>query len=162
MKKMNYTSIEQSKKLLELGLNLETADLVWSSVFYEGPPGNGDENLRNCYLDPITNHFYYLDLVEDFSYDDNEKKEYPSIPCWSLEALIEVMPDRIWGPDDEYGEPCAHELVFKAFGRTLEYKGILASDYRLSGAWFKQETDNLIDIFYNMVVWLLENDYIQK
>ena len=137
----HYTTIEQSRKLFELGLDSDTADMIWTT-------------------DMADNFFDYPTL------DWRPIKEYingkDNLPCWSLGALLEVMPDRIWGPCDDYDEPCAHELVFKAFGSTIEYEGILVSDYRLSSAWFKQETDNLIDIFYDMVVWLLENGYIKK
>lgn len=60
---MNVTTIEQSKKLLELGLKAETADMWY--INGEGNPhiGNWGENQHD--------------------WDD--------IPAWSLSALLELM-----------------------------------------------------------------------
>lgn len=63
----HYTSIEQSKKLLELGLDPETADMhymflsdgIYATPAICAPPMDGD------------------------------------IPCWSALALLEVMPKKI-------------------------------------------------------------------
>ena len=86
----SYTDFSQSKKLAKI-LPIESADMVWSSVFYEGIPKNGDEKLINAYLDPETNHFYFAELYEEFVYNSNNTKEYPSIPCWSLAALFKIL-----------------------------------------------------------------------
>ena len=59
------TSIEQSKKLIELGINIKTADMYW---WYSGN--------RYC--------------VE--SMDDDDFNENSDIPAWSLSALIKVLP----------------------------------------------------------------------
>lgn len=141
----HYTTIEQSKKLLALGLNPESADMTWILV-----PKIDDMG------------YIYNSVPTAIPYSQYTAKDN-YLPCWSLGALLEVLPDRIWSPCDDLDVgPAAHELVFNACGRILQYKGITVNDYRLSGAWFTQETDNLIDVFYNMVVYLLENNYIKK
>lgn len=64
---MNYTTIEQSKKLIEAGLDLNTADM--------------------CYI----NGKVYSSKKEDFA-DFNQ----PYITeCWSLGRLIELMPESV-------------------------------------------------------------------
>ena len=63
---MNYTSIEQSKKLLELGLSAESADM--------------------CYLVIAEDEYSQYPVVED---KDDMLKE---LPCWSLGALMEMIP----------------------------------------------------------------------
>lgn len=67
---MNYTGIEQSKKLLELGLSPETADMCWGL--------DSDTGMYN-------NHPYPMPWREYTA------KEF-YIPCWSTGALLEVMP----------------------------------------------------------------------
>ena len=70
---INYTTIEQSKKLLELGLNPESADM-----FY-------------CYGMKLD--------TKEWCYDSEptvESKEFHrdicDLPCWSIGTLIDLMP----------------------------------------------------------------------
>ena len=58
------TSIEQSKKLIELGIDANTADMYW---WYSGKR-------------------YYVE-----SMDDNDFNKKSDIPTWSLSALMELM-----------------------------------------------------------------------
>ncbi len=58
------TSIEQSKKLIELGIDANTADMYW---WYSGKR-------------------YYVE-----SMDDNDFNKESDIPTWSLTALMELM-----------------------------------------------------------------------
>lgn len=71
---MIATTIEQSKHLLELGLDPKTADMFWK---YSASLGNTDINGRIA-----------------VSYHDNlfVGKYDGAIPAWSLSALLEVMP----------------------------------------------------------------------
>ena len=66
----HYTTIEQSKKLVELGLNPDTADMHYSKIIKD------------------TNVTYIPELL----LDDNDC----DIPCWSLGALINIMPSIIY------------------------------------------------------------------
>ena len=67
---LGWTTIEQSEKLIEAGLDLDTADM-WYDM------------LDKCTLYPKINEFY----LHDFYYLDRE------YPCWSLGRLIELMPE---------------------------------------------------------------------
>lgn len=63
------TSIEESKKLMELGLDVNTADMFWDMA--------EPDKRRKPLLGPISD---YYDM-EDWA-----------VPSWSLSALLEVMP----------------------------------------------------------------------
>jgi len=61
---MISTTVEQSKRLLALGLDKDTADMTWKNVG--------------------------TDWLELFVYGADESEE--DIPAWSLGALLEIMP----------------------------------------------------------------------
>ena len=137
---MNYTSIEQSKKLLELGLNSKSADLIYGSYAFDGSPENGDENLPTTFEDPETKHWYYVDFAEPFYTEDwTKSKKYPDIPCWSVGALTELIPAYVIEK-----HPLSDKIVVWSCGLN-------------SG-----EQDSLLDACYNMIIYLLENGYIKK
>lgn len=67
----SYTDIKQSKKLAEI-LPLESADMIWVL-------SNPD-----------------LPMIKAIAYKDSEKsKYYETLPAWSLDALLESMPQSI-------------------------------------------------------------------
>ena len=70
---MNYTTIEQSKKLVELGLNPDTADM--------------------CYIQTPADE--YRLTAYNLEYCNNLKQQRGSdmslIPCWSLGALLDII-----------------------------------------------------------------------
>ena len=79
MKKLqnNFTTLEQSKRLLELGVPAWTADLYF---YEEGCIGNNDEPSGVIPYDEV--------------YEDNSKEtmfsSYVEFPCWSVGRLIEI------------------------------------------------------------------------
>ena len=64
---MNYTTIEQSKKLLELGLSPESADMYYG---------------------------YQKEKPELLPFQDTEVK-FLCVPCWSVGSLIKLLPSSI-------------------------------------------------------------------
>ena len=128
--KMNYTSIEQSKKLLELGLNPETADM-----YYEPSIGFCTEPSEA--------------RVGEIKYAHPR-----SIPCWSLGALLDVMPDKIEYMDSECDLSLAKDWV--------SYEGYDRYDtsYTIQPMVFKDKP--LVDLLFESIIWLLENGYIKK
>ena len=125
---MNYTSVEQSKKLLELGISPETADLKFKY----------DHNEHHCIEIPM--------MVIVPNWDDEYNKD---IPCWSVGALLEIMPIIIRKDKRHYYtlHIIGHRKVIYAKNRCVFHKEIARP---------------LIDACYNMVVWLLENNFIRK
>lgn len=64
------TSIEQSKKLLELGIDVNTADMYWDYDY------------------DIQQEYKYCPRVMDEQFDDI------CIPAWSLTALVDCIKDK--------------------------------------------------------------------
>ena len=67
------TTIEQSKKLLELGIDVNTADMWWET------------NVIPCIPFPVN------DVATDWSY----AQENGILPAWSLSALVDLMPKNV-------------------------------------------------------------------
>lgn len=74
----SYTDIEQSKKLAEI-LSLESADMWW--------------NFYSVTTNDTTPQIIHLDTpwVGNFNWDNKPD----NIPCWSLAALLNIIPKRI-------------------------------------------------------------------
>ena len=76
-----YTSIEESKKLIELGLKAESADMWWLYT-----PAKGDY-IACTHEEPDP---HYINRMKTLY-----KITECAIPCWSVGALLELMPDVI-------------------------------------------------------------------
>ena len=135
----HYTTIEQSKKLVELGLNPDTADMGYNGI--------EDEDARKIKYDRVPSTIPNMN----------------SIPCWSLGALLEVMPKVISIPvDDRSAYFYTLEWQF-ANDNSLRYIATnrgkclidIYSDHDIRNKSF-------IETAFEMVVWLLENGYIKK
>lgn len=129
-----YTSKEQSKKLLELGLNPNTADMFLAS------------DVVIC--EPYITKTEFETLTPAYK---------GAIPCWSLGALLQVIP-----PITKHGmfgdEVCLPTLtkgvdenqwhcIYRSYGISITVSH-----------WY----DNPLDAVYDTVTWLLEKGYINK
>ena len=123
---MNYTTIEQSKKLVELGLNPDTADMQYLKIIREND----------------------VKYIPELLLDDTEC----DIPCWSLGALMELMP-KIQEDEDDGG---CYPTLCKGYN-TDKWHCVYRSSIYITD-WF----DSSIDAAFTMMVWLLENGYIKK
>jgi len=130
MNTKHYTSIEQSKKLLELGLNPESADMLYQSL-------TGDTYPEVIRVNLSSKHWGIL---------------YPDtyIPCWSLGALLELMPETI----------ILDEHV--AFGKLKRVNAIWNVYYESNFSYREEDSSELIKAVYSMICWLLEFGYINK
>ena len=127
-----YTTKEQSKELLKLGLNPETADMCFEYQKAHWP----DEPA-------------YLDWPQCYKKHDEQ-----DIPCWSVGALMDLIPKRIVKNNTEYSM-CLQTLTHcyslcHTDGRYLTTLGC-----QIIGK-------PLIDAVYQYVVWLIENGYINE
>lgn len=131
---IHYTSIEQSKHLIELGLNPNTADMYY---FVADSLEKQETNYAIRCGTPIVK---------------------TDIPCWSLGALLEVMPKSITDEYDSKGwlGMCA---LYDPSWRWIVY---YTNDDIDSPALHEEQGKTLLEATYNMVCWLLENDYINK
>lgn len=132
---MNYTTIEQSKKLVKLRLNPDTADM-----FY--------------FLDPTPAGCIYHLTVPQIGFGVKTREpEYNKgdIPCWSLGALINIIPSTIYKGKQTFTLEMHKDALYH-----LCYE----SRSRLNEIWVTKK--HLLDAAFEMVVWLLENNYIEK
>ena len=130
---MICTSIEQSKHLLELGIDPSTADMSYSEEYF----GNDEWCWR-------LNACKFID-VEGI------------IPAWSLTALLEVIPKEC-EPDLQKSPLGGSWYIGSETGKDIYFahwfadgKPNITDDY-----------ENAVDAAYEMVCWLLENGYIKK
>lgn len=129
------TSIEQSERLLALGLKKETADMVW--------------------LD----YSLYSD-VEDWricaDYEDWGTWQEGGIPAWSLHRLIkDLMPDTI---AVENATCMGHRFFYNL---TFWYDDVT---YEVNSFVFKEfaEHDNYYDNIIDCIEWLIKEGYFNK
>ena len=123
---MNYTSIEQSKKLLELGLSPESADMMYCYWKNTRTRESGIDNEPTVRVElPI---------------------EKCDIPCWSVGALLEVIPIT-----------CD---VIKDFHNRY-YCSNKFNDNPIDKWHITTSCKTPIDACFEMVVWLIENGYIK-
>ena len=117
-----YTDIEQSKKLAEI-LPLESADMYWK---------NG---VSNKYIQCFTP--FVIDECGcnvDYDYD---------IPCWSLTALLDILPNSIYDNTDEYSQ--------------LEFSKISVAYHDINDEIkVGSIKDNLVDACYEIIIKLNE------
>lgn len=87
-----FTDIEQSKKLAEI-LPIESAD-IWYAEIYEGKIVGYDYIISDT-------PYYSLSFTKpsENNYSQNTVKD---IPCWSLTALLGVMPSASLDSSDDH------------------------------------------------------------
>lgn len=135
---MNYTSIEQSKKLLELGMNPESADMFYLDNSKAKVPILGEYKIFDI---PSIKHINSDELI---SID-------MQIPCWSLGSLLELMP-KIKENEDDGG---CYPTLCKGYN-TDKWHCVYRSSIHITD-W----CDTSINAAIDMMVWLLENGYIK-
>ena len=126
----SYTDIEQSKVLAEI-LPLETADMKWyfwkSEIDAPKTPtfGYSKTAAKNC-----------------------KSTEVVYLPCWSLEALMEILPESI-SPDN--GSNQVYQMcVYNYDGQhCVDYVGEVDGDSYMGFA-----EDSFVDACYKMIIKL--------
>lgn len=124
------TSFEQSKKLIELGLDIETSDMYYI-----------EDSSNNPYCE-----LYASKLNEE------ARKHYNIyyIPAWSLSALLGLMPKLYEFKDDPEDGGCQPNLC-KGWDNNQWH-----IVYRLS-IYITEWYNDPIDAAFEMIVWLKEN-----
>ena len=133
-KSLGWTTIEQSKKLVEAGLNPDTADMSYLGS------NNAELSLAS-----------YSDANERFK--DKKSDFFKVTPCWSLGRLIGLIPDNY---------RIALDINYQRFSVSNELSLSKRRDIYSSVCVFHTDNKNLIDSVVEAIVWLLENSYIKK
>lgn len=105
------TSIEQSKKLLSLGLDPSTADMYYKYVL---PKSDKLHHVPNVGEPTNALSWYNKGYTLDGRKEPLELKDF-CVPCWSLAALLGLMPDII-----KIEEEC---YTFSLIKNVIEYVG---------------------------------------
>ena len=119
------TDLEQSKKLIELGIDVNTADMFWDTA--------EPNERRKPLVGPISD---YCDM-DDWA-----------VPCWSLSALLDLMP-KIHG-----------ERPRLDTGRIQTEKYYVEYPYHEStkNDWYSTKLcDSAVDAAFEMVCWVINN-----
>lgn len=131
-----YTDFEQSKKLAEI-LPLESADMRYGYI----APYDYSDRMYDGGYDEVPYPKDFLKKNPNFSENEYDGE----LPCWSLAALLSVLPSVI----KRKGKRMFLTLE-KAGAYNLYYK----SKDRLDELW--ETKDNPIDACYEMIVMLHE------
>ena len=142
------TDIKQTKKLIELGIDIGTADMTVANY----PLQDG-------------NRFYFICCKlpnDEFpSITDGESEK---IPAWSLSALLDLMPSE-FAVEGKFGTFTykVHIRKYK-FNEDADLYQIAYGNYGNSGSWHDMintgEHESLLDAAFDMICWLLENKKI--
>lgn len=130
------TSLAQSRKLTELGVSEDTADMHYAFSAIGG----------NAFQKMIDNRAILL--------IGNTNSIYPYQPAWSLSALLEILPYTvITDKGDEYTlQMYKEDDVTYVFGYNHAYTDTVTIEF------MHQEP---INAAYDLIVWLIENNYIE-
>lgn len=123
------TSLEQSKKLIKLGIDVRTADMDYI---------------------PFANNPKEYDCI--INVWNNEHEEY-WIPAWSLSALLELIPPYLEEFNDgiDFGfSKSMNGRWYSAHYIQLDNSGLATFNKTITG-------DTSIDAAFEMIVWLKEN-----
>jgi len=136
---MNHTSLEQSKKLTELGLPTNTSDL-WLTEFQP-------LKQEGWKLVPDGEKFV---TVNSYKPTEAALADYKFTPCWSVAALTNVMAKRVRRQDG------TRPFVIEISRGMYRFSGFYDIDHKTPFY------DELIDAAFDMACWLLKNGFITK
>ena len=133
------TDINQSKKLIELGIPKNTADMFYADIVIN------DEHKYN--LHPLES--YGFKTFKDTKERESAKLKF--IPAWSLSALLKMFPNGVWY-NNYYTVPILLPQIKNKWICRL-YNPENDTDI----TYIK---DNPFDAVFEMIVWLKENNII--
>ena len=147
------TSLEQSKKLVELGIDVNTADMCWTN------------HLFNAFLSSwrieSTPPQEYKNLLDRFVV-----RGYLIEPAWSLTALLKFIKSEIYG-ETIYGDTITYKVDFRKYKLTddvdlyqIAYGSIkfdVDGQHSFKDMVNTGQKEDPIDAAFQMVCWLKEN-----
>ena len=146
MATIKTTTIEQSDKLVELGIDSNTADL---SYVMEPVVVDGKVHYLDEYQLSVMN---YPSAKEIFDKYLSQHKPFAGVkPAWSLTALLDIIPGKVF--DKEIGS-----------GGLIMYKTMNNDRYRFAyhGIYTSNFHENQIEAAIEVLEWLFTNGYLKK
>lgn len=137
-----WTTIEQSERLVKSGVSPYTGDMC----YYR-------DTLDNCLcLDYNGNEEGFFPTLEKYEPSD---EYFDRKPCWSLFALVSLMPDFIYvyGVDahDSFLKVCNSYVCYNHFDTELSH---YVNDVMFSEG-------DIVSNVVEMILWLIDNKYIK-
>lgn len=137
---MKYTTREESSKLVSLGIDQNTADLVYVS---------------NIYYPSVLPGVKYLD-VKDKIIEKYDNDPDSALPAWTTDSLLDILPKKIKNDSGEFQliifPDVSTNMWVCMYDRIETHKNCLEAfgdvEYRKS--------------IYKMVCWFLENNVEKK
>ena len=120
-----YTNLEQSRELAEI-LPIESADMWWSKNF--------------IYYNPTASIGIGTEYSDVYTYKFGED----DIPCWSLAALIDVLPLEV----ETHKQTDGHKIYYyvESYMKRMDKEIYLSTELH----------ENLVDACYEMIIKLHE------
>ena len=133
------TSIEQSKKLIELGIDINTADIYY-------------EEVCNLVKPIVGNYILHNQCMEDKDY---KKLSNPVLsPAWSLSALLDILPTYLFEFDRGIDLNVYPNL--NSGGWHCSYMPNCIENMKTDKFKLITSEDTLVDACYEMIVKLYE------
>ena len=141
------TSLEQSERLLALGLKRETADMYATNMSSKGINYTDDWKIGSI---PYCNAISFLNSQGL----QLEKTAWSIIPAWSLHRLIEMVPNKISVFNSSASLIVSNEKV-QYYLHDVEYSDYLTG----AGCW---KSGNIYDNIIDCIGWLIIEGYFNK
>jgi hypothetical protein len=140
------TSIEQSDRLVELGLDISTADMS-----YVMEPFIKDDNIHylNDYSLTVLDYKTSKGMIDKYF---NQFKPFADAkPAWTLSALLDAIPGSVF--DNQIGS-----------GGLVMYKTMDNKKFRFAyhGIYTTAFYEEPIDAVMELIEWLFDNGYLKK
>lgn len=138
------TSVEQSERLLAMGLKPETADMYVTNMSKGGMSYTDDWQIGSISYTDVCRFWKEKGLkIEDTAWE--------IVPAWSLHRLIELLPQHI---HLDYYEDTHYWLVINPL------KVIYKNSH---GLWIYQcDEGGLYDKLINTIEWTIKNNHFNK
>ena len=140
----SYTDIEQSKKLAEI-LPLESADMYYFTIIRDYPYSQGKIKT--------------IAKIMDGSFSS----DYDT-PCWSLAALLQVLPNEISTGEEWHNKYQIDIRKYNGGDNTTLYQIAYGNNRGSSGSWHDMintgERQNLIDCCVDMILLCKEHNWL--
>ena len=149
-----YTSIEQAKHLLSLGLDPSSADMHYQYVL----PKSDKIHHVPTIGEPVESLEWYNKGYTLGCKNKPLSLEEFCVPCWSLEALLDAMPKEI---TDEYDSKGSLGMCV-CYNSSWEWVVYYSNADADCSSIHEEQGNTLLEAAYNMVYWLLEQGYIKK
>jgi len=152
------TTIEQSKKLIKLGVDVNIADMTYVSMKDYG------ENTYHLTVGK-TDVNWAKDELGNLNWNDVYEKY---IPAWSLTALMNLLPSE-FTTENKFGK-YTYKIKIRKYNliEDVNVYQIAYGNYKIykdgSSSWRDMintsEREELLDAVFDMITWLKENEKI--